>query len=115
MKNVQIIDGAENCTFSIFQFSDEQFALIFSGHGQDMAFADEVELQLSDTELEFAFHEAWDRPVAKSEAVGIHGTIFYQFEHKKHFFPASRRECDWDESSIGPAQRVLNAVRRASL
>ena len=29
MKNIQVIDGALNCTFSIFQAADEEFALLF--------------------------------------------------------------------------------------
>jgi len=28
MKNIQVIDGAANCTFSIFQATDEEFALL---------------------------------------------------------------------------------------
>ena len=76
MKNVQVIDGAENCTFPIFQFSEDQFALIFPRKGQDIAFAEELELQLSDEQLRLAFEGAWDRPIAKSEATGIHGTLF---------------------------------------
>lgn len=29
MKNVQVIDGATNATFSLFQATDEEFAAIF--------------------------------------------------------------------------------------
>ena len=32
--NVQIIDGATNCTYSIYAFTDEQFALLFPEEGQ---------------------------------------------------------------------------------
>lgn len=113
MKNVQVIDGAENCTFPIFEFSDDQFALIFSEEGQDIAFAEEVELRLSEEQLRFAFEGVWDRPVAKPQAMGIHGTLFYEFEHKKPYFPVSRRECDWDNSSINSAQRILHAEQRS--
>ncbi|WP_457328722.1 hypothetical protein [Rhizobacter sp. P5_C2] len=41
MKNIQVIDGAENCVYDIFQASDEEFSLIFSD-GRDIAFIDEV-------------------------------------------------------------------------
>ena len=37
MKNIQIIDGADNCTFSIFQATDEEFSLIFPEPLQDIA------------------------------------------------------------------------------
>lgn len=115
MKNVQIIDGADNCTFSIFQFTDEQFALIFPEVGQDIAFAEELEQQLSEEKLRAAFEDVWNRPIAKAEAMGIQGTIFYEFERKKRLFPVSRRECDWDDSSVNSAQRALNARRREAL
>ena len=36
MKNIQIIDRAENATFSLFQATDEEFDAIFPGDGQDM-------------------------------------------------------------------------------
>ena len=29
MKNIQVIDGAENCVYDIFSATDEEFALIF--------------------------------------------------------------------------------------
>ena len=35
MKNIQIIDGARNATFSIFQATDEAFEAIFPD-GRDM-------------------------------------------------------------------------------
>jgi|GEM_PF-2911166 len=31
MKNIQVIDGAQNCTFSIFQATREEFSLLFPG------------------------------------------------------------------------------------
>lgn len=115
MKNVQVIDGAPNCTFPIFQFEDDQFLLIFSDADQDIAFADELETYLSDAELKRAFEGVWDRPIAKIDIGGLHGTLFYEFEAKKCHFPASRRECDWDELSINAAQRELHAMIRAKL
>jgi hypothetical protein len=40
MKNIQVIDGAENCVYDIFAATDEEFSLIFP-RGQDVAFIDE--------------------------------------------------------------------------
>ena len=34
MKNIQVIDCALNCTFSIFQATDEEFALFFQRSGR---------------------------------------------------------------------------------
>lgn len=36
MKNIQVIDGAQNATFSVFQATDEEFALLFPD-GTDIA------------------------------------------------------------------------------
>ena len=33
MKNIQIIDGADSATLSIFQATNEEFAQIFPGEG----------------------------------------------------------------------------------
>ncbi len=41
MKNIQVIDSAENCVFDIFAATNAEFRLLFP-HGHDVAFADEV-------------------------------------------------------------------------
>ena len=41
MKNIQIIDGALNCTYSLFQATDEEFALLFPEPRQDIQYAEE--------------------------------------------------------------------------
>ncbi len=112
MKNVQIIDGAENCTFSVFEFTDQQFSIIFSTKGQDLAFAEELETRLSAAQLVIAFEGVWNRPADKQQIQGLHGTIFYGFSEKRHVFPATRRECDWDDQAVNEAQRQLNFIRR---
>jgi hypothetical protein len=42
MKNIQLIDGALNCTFSIFQATDEEFALLFPEPHQDIQYAEDL-------------------------------------------------------------------------
>jgi hypothetical protein len=39
MKNIQVIDGGENCVYDIFAATDEEFNLIFAP-GADIAFAE---------------------------------------------------------------------------
>ena len=41
MKNIQIIDGANNCAYSICKASDETFSLIFPFLGQDIEFVED--------------------------------------------------------------------------
>jgi hypothetical protein len=42
MKNIQVIDGALNCTFSIFQATDEEFLLLFPDPRQDIQYAEDL-------------------------------------------------------------------------
>jgi hypothetical protein len=92
-KNVQIIDAAANCTYHIYAFTDEQFALLFPEEGQDVEFIEDVAERLSPEQQERAFAGAWTRPVRKPDAQGIHGTLFYQLDYKKEYYP-SKREND---------------------
>jgi len=102
VKNIQVIDGADNCTFSIFQATDEEFAWLFPEPGQDIQFAEDIIIPAGQT-----IAGLWERPIRKADAMGIHGTIFYQFEKKRRHFPASKREQDWNSSSLNDAQRHL--------
>ena len=102
MKNIQIIDGADNCTFSIFQATDEEFTKVFPEPGQDIQFAED----LTKAAVR-ALKKVWNRPIKKPDANGIHGTIFYEFERKRQYFPASKRECDWPSYALNSAQRLL--------
>jgi len=82
-----------NCTYHIYAFTDEQFALLFPEEGQDIEFIEDVWERLSRKQWKRAFSGAWSRPVRKPDAQGIHGTLFYQLEYKKKFYP-SKRESD---------------------
>ena len=111
MKNIQIIDGALNATFSLFQATDEEFAAIFP-NGSDMQIIEDVFERLGQEQFGNAVTPMWDRPVLKIDAVGIHGTLLYDSEDRREHLPASRREVDWDVRSINAAQRVLFASRQ---
>ena len=41
MKNVQIIDAAQNCAYSIYAIPDDDFVKIFPQEGQDVEFDDD--------------------------------------------------------------------------
>lgn len=106
VKNIQVIDGASNATFSIFQATDEEFAAIFT-HGREMEIADDVVERLGDAEAERVFSALWSRPILKRDAFGLHGTLFYDADHRREFLPSSGRETDWDERFVNEAQRAL--------
>lgn len=113
MKNVQVIDGADNCTFSIFQATEDEFGLIFPEPGQDIEFAEDLVARIG--EDSDALAAMWSRPILKRLANGIHGTLFYEFERKRRCFPVTKREFDWEPLSINGAQRRLFAAERQSV
>lgn len=111
MKNIQIIDGAANATFSIFQATDEEFATIFPGD-RDMELVEDLVSRLGEADAGRVLTPLWRRPVLKRDAVGIHGTLFYDNDHRREFIPPTKREVDWFEGSINAHQRELFALTR---
>lgn len=103
MKNIQVIDGAENCVYDIFQATEAEFALIFP-LGQDIAFIDEVMTRGPADALDVAFAKIWERRIRKSDANGIHGVLFYELENKKQYYPTRR-----DEEAENPGGYKLRA------
>lgn len=96
MKNIQVVDGAVNCVYDVFAATDEEFAAIFPS-GQDVAFIDEVYNSGSSEALDRAFKAIWQRRVPKPQVRGIHGTLFYELEAKKPYYPTRK-----DEEAINP-------------
>lgn len=96
MKNIQVIDGANNSLYDVFSATEEEYALIFPV-GQDVAFIDEVMARGPKKQLDNAFKRIWERRIPKRDALGIHGLLFYELEHKKQYYPTRR-----DEEAINP-------------
>jgi hypothetical protein len=111
MKNIQIIDGAENATFSVFQATEEEFAAIFPA-GRDMELVEDLIERLGKKTAGSVLAQLWSRPVLKRDALGIHGTLFYDNQHRRNHMPLSKREVDWDDGSVNQAQRELFARHR---
>ena len=66
MKNIQVIDGAENCVYDIFAARDDVFDLVFTP-GTDIAFVEELE-QRPDADRVFeALGTIWPNRVPKSQ------------------------------------------------
>jgi hypothetical protein len=96
MKNIQVIDGAENAVYDIFAATEEEFTFIFPAN-QDVAFIDEVMARGSEQKLSEVFTRIWGRRVKKFEANGVHGLLFYGHENKKQYYPTRK-----DEDAINP-------------
>jgi hypothetical protein len=109
MKNIQVIDGALNCTYSLFQATDEEFALLFPEPRQDIQYAEDLALLPQQKEIDAACRRIWERPIRKQDALGIHGTLFYELERYKTYYRA-RREDAIDPSAVNQAQRRLFGI-----
>jgi hypothetical protein len=111
MKNVQIIDGAANATFSVFQATDEEFATIFPD-GRDIELIEDLIERIGEAAAGSVLTFLWGRPILKRDALGVHGTLFYDNEHRRHHIPPSKREVDWADGSANQAQRDLFTKHR---
>lgn len=96
MKNIQVIDGANNSVYDIFAATEEEFALIYP-KGEDVAFIREVMARGPEKELREAFVCIWKRRIPKRDAMGIHGILFYELDHKMKYYPTRR-----DEEAVNP-------------
>lgn len=106
MKNIQVIDGADNATFSLFQATEGEYAKLFAD-GVDMDLIEDVIDRLGDDRAGEILMAIWERPVLKRDANGLHGTLFYDWAARRRHLPATKREVDLDEGSINEAQRRL--------
>ena len=109
MKNIQIIDGATNCTFSLFQATAEEFELLFPEPRQDIQYAEDLAGLQRQDEISSALQRIWQRPIRKQDIQGIHGTLFYQLQRYKNTY-REKREDAVDRSAINAAQRRLFGI-----
>ena len=87
MKNVQVIDGAQNSEYAIFAMTDEEFAVVFPDPGQNVEFIEDAIERTGKEVVGRLLRNVWKHPVRKPEANGIHGTLFYELLWKKKFYP----------------------------
>lgn len=111
MKNILIVDGAMNATFSVFQATDDEFTTLFP-NGEEMDVIEDVIERVGEAASEPIFNRIWNCPILKTETYGIHATIIYDDPSRRYYLPSSRREIDWDDGSINEAQRQLFRSRR---
>jgi hypothetical protein len=88
-KNVQVIDGALNCTYDVYAVVDRDFNLIFPGKGQDIKFVEGF-FARNKRVAQRIWKGMWSKRVDKKTMLGIHGTIFCGLEFKKAYYPTKR-------------------------
>ncbi len=100
MKNIQVIDGAQNSEYAIYAVTEEEFALIFPEEGQNVEFIEDLIERLGEDKADEVFEHVWERRVDKLDVVGIHGTLFYELLEKKEYYPTKN-----DRTMIGSSFR----------
>jgi len=87
MKNIQVIDGAANSVFEIYEVEDEIFYLAFP-EGREIAFAADVRVRSR------FWKRIYPKQVQKALVQGIHGTLHLRLSQAepKHF--PNRMEAD---------------------
>jgi hypothetical protein len=112
LRNIQIIDGADNATFSVFQATDDEFGRIFPTIGQDMEISEDFVQRVGEAHANLILNAIWERPILKRDVNGIHGTLYFNYQSRRPHLPTSKREVDLDDSSINAPQRRLFAKHR---
>jgi len=95
MKHIQVIDSAENCSYSIYAVSDRDFAVLFPNPGQDIEFVDDLTVRLGVRAAGDLVINATSKYVDKKNVVGIHGTIFIGLCDRRRYYP-NKQEHDLD-------------------
>ncbi len=89
MRNVQVIDGAENCTYDIFAITDEALELLFPD-GCDIEFVEDFASRVGESAANRILQRLWSNRIDKKDADGIHGTLFVDLVKKKKRCPTKR-------------------------
>jgi hypothetical protein len=59
MRNILIIEGADNATFSIFQATDDEFAAVFP-NDQDMELSEDFHARVGDERARAVLTPIWE-------------------------------------------------------
>jgi hypothetical protein len=97
VKTILVIDGAENCAYDHFQATEDFFALLFPGEGQDIEFIEDFWERHAEDDL-------GARPVRKRDVNGIDGILFYGLLRKKIYYPNKRIAILTRQDAVGKAE-----------
>ena len=98
MKNILVVDGANNCAYDVFAVSDDMFKLIFPEEGQDIEFGEDLgarmDLGIIDPR---ALADMYKNRVPRYQISGIHGIFFADLKHVKERVYPNKRDSDLDK------------------
>ena len=103
MKNIQVIGKAESGVYDVFGVDEQVFDLIFP-NGTDIAFAEDLKRHQAVKRIAAGLEDAWKKRIPKRLVRGIHGTLFYELQQKRQYYPTLR-----DEEAINPDGSLLRA------
>jgi hypothetical protein len=89
MRNIQIIDGADNASYSVYAVSDGDFSVLFPA-GTDIDFAGDLTTRIGLPEAGRILSPLWGNELDQAKICGIHGTIIYELLEKILYFPTRR-------------------------
>lgn len=112
MKNIQMIDGAENSSYSIYQVSEETFNLVFPLPGQDIEFVEDISSRLGKKRAGLLIQAINKGFIKKTDANGIHGTLFFELAKRKRAFYPNKRETDLFDKEV---QRSIKCDRHKKI
>jgi hypothetical protein len=83
--------------------------LLFPEPRQDIQYAEDLVLLPHQQGVGAALKQIWERPIRKQDALGIHGTLFYQLERYKAWY-REKREDAVEPLAVNKAQRRLFGI-----
>lgn len=97
MKNIQVIDSALNCGYTICRASEADFLAIFPKPGQDIEFVEDLARRVGNKVAGQIVLRSTTQILDKKKVRGIHGTLFFGLREKKKYYK-NKREADLIEN-----------------
>lgn len=93
MKNIQVVDGADNCIFPIYSVSDEDFLALFPDPGQSVEFVQDLAARMGSERAAGELVMRVTKAKADKRTIsGIDGTLFIDLPDRRKYFPNKRED-----------------------
>jgi hypothetical protein len=112
VKNIQVIDSADNCGYWVYRISDSLFERLFPGSLQDIEFVEAIVEREGESGAGELLRCLWDSRIDKKEVDGIHGTLFFDLSYKAIFYP-NMRETDLDNATLQGTDLKMRAEAKS--
>ena len=94
MKNILIIDGADNCAYDVYQAEEKDFSDIFP-EGRNIEFDNDFFERVGQLKYSEIYKRLWNRRISKNDVQGIHGMLFFNedlIERVRPYWPNKKGE-----------------------